>query len=210
MTSFFLAAAVQTRFENPRVGRVYRLEHGLQESEPIRIEPTTARFKGKGGFIEFQRLQYPLMLAWALTIHKVQGLSLDKAIIDLGCDIWEPGQAYVALSRVRTLEGVALLRLQYDSLIIASPFVRAEYDRLFPRQQLDPRLLVPDSDLQPQSESELDRIHLSAAGLNGQLRVTPPPDENEVSRSTCIVRGNYMSIINAMPDSRQSAPFDSE
>lgn len=51
--------------------------------------------------------QYPLRLAWAITIHKSQGLTFDKAIIDAG-QSFAPGQVYVALSRCRTLEGMVL------------------------------------------------------------------------------------------------------
>lgn len=54
--------------------------------------------------------QFPLALGWAITIHKAQGLSLDRLTLDLGDGAFEGGQTYVALSRARTMDGISLVR----------------------------------------------------------------------------------------------------
>ncbi len=68
--------------------------------------------------------QFPLRLAWAVTIHKSQGKTYDRAIIDLGPRSFAPGQTYVALSRITELEGLYLTRPLRPSDIIVDDNVR--------------------------------------------------------------------------------------
>ncbi len=72
------------------------------------------------------RFQIPLILAWASTIHKAQGSTLDYAICDLGNSIFEAGQLYVSLSRVKTIEGLFLKEFD-PSRIIVDPHAK-EYE----------------------------------------------------------------------------------
>ena len=62
--------------------------------------------------------QIPLILAWGITIHKAQGLTLDKAIIDIGKDLFEAGQMYVALSRIKSLDEVYIKEFNINNLKI--------------------------------------------------------------------------------------------
>jgi ATP-dependent DNA helicase PIF1 len=75
-----------------------------------------------------KRAQIPLKLAWALTIHKSQGETLDLVCVDLsGC--FAPGQAYVALSRARTREGLSVVGFR-DSVVKADPMAIGFHDAL--------------------------------------------------------------------------------
>ena len=72
--------------------------------------------------------QYPLRLAWAITVHKSQGLTFDRAVLDIN-DSFTHGQVYVALSRCRTLEGMVLARPLSMRSVITDASVNAYIDR---------------------------------------------------------------------------------
>jgi ATP-dependent DNA helicase PIF1 len=72
---------------------------------------------------EFQ--QIPLRLAWAVTVHKSQGQTYDEVVIDMGRGAFSPGQTYVALSRVRSLEGLYLTRaIRQADIMVDADVVR--------------------------------------------------------------------------------------
>ena len=108
-------------------GKEYELEavswenrrYAFDQNEDKIVESVAGTFK-----------QFPLRLAWALTIHKSQGLTLDKVYVDLGRGTFAHGQTYVALSRCRSLEGLALARPLRQSDILFDPQASA-YERIF-------------------------------------------------------------------------------
>lgn len=94
----------------------------------INVEPDSWRVEDDDGRSLAEIKQYPLRLAWAITIHKSQGMSLESAEIDLSKS-FEKGMGYVALSRVRSLEGLLLLGLNKRALEVNEQALK--YDRFF-------------------------------------------------------------------------------
>lgn len=113
-------------YVNGTRGRVIGFSHGLptvktrdgKEITPDRVRWQRSYVDGDSAYIS----QLPLRLAWAVTIHKSQGMTLDEAAIDLS-RTFVPGQGYVALSRVRSLSGLYLLGVN-DLAFQVDPYVR--------------------------------------------------------------------------------------
>jgi hypothetical protein len=82
--------------------------------------------------------QFPLMLAWAVTIHKSQGKTLGRVLVDFGSGAFAPGQAYVALSRCRSLDGLRLARPLRASDVRTDARIRRFHESLRSSDQADP------------------------------------------------------------------------
>ena len=122
------------------------------------------------------RTQIPLRLAWAITSHKAQGSSLDCALVDIGSGNFEYGQAYVALSRARTLEG--LFVHDFDPAAFrAHPTVKTFYKGLV------------CAEMKPEVRDEIRRLST----------VIPSPDVKEVraekSREVVAVKVNKQDDV---------------
>ncbi|MFS2316299.1 ATP-dependent RecD-like DNA helicase [Maricaulis sp. D1M11] len=110
----FDEAAVRVRIGD----QVYAVEPQKWERNAYEFDPAK---QGLTQSVKGAYTQYPLRLAWAMTIHKAQGLTLDKVYLDLARRLFAHGQAYVALSRARTLDGLELSRPLTPQDIIADP-----------------------------------------------------------------------------------------
>lgn len=92
--------------------------------------------------------QYPIRLAWAITIHKSQGLTFSRVIIDFTGGVFAGGQAYVALSRCTSLEGIQLKKPVSRADIFVRPEIVSFAQRFNNRQAIDKALKQAQADIQ--------------------------------------------------------------
>ena len=144
-------------FVNGTLGTVVRFEAGsgypvieTRGGRKVTIEPLEWTLE-ENGKIKAQIRQIPLRLAWAITVHKSQGMSLDEAVMDLSA-VFEYGQGYVALSRVRRLSGLYLLGWNEKAFQVHPDI--SEKDEFF-RAQSDEATRV----FSKMSSDELSKMH---------------------------------------------------
>ncbi len=121
------------RFANGTLGMVIDFEDfsgqpiiKTRNGRSITINPMDWAVE-ENGKIRAQISQVPLRLAWAITVHKSQGMSMDAAIMDLS-QVFEYGQGYVALSRVRRLSGLYLLGLNEQALKVHPEILKIDVE----------------------------------------------------------------------------------
>lgn len=126
----------------------------------------------ENGVIRATIAQVPLRLAWAITIHKSQGMTLDAAEIDLG-DAFEPGMGYVALSRVRSLNGLKLMNLN-DTALQVHPAILAQ-DATFRQQSLLARQYLQQLPLSEKLKRQQDMLLIRFNGSPDKAPATSKP-----------------------------------
>lgn len=125
-TIFNGSRGIVVGFEQVANGKKYPIVSFLS-GEILTITPHTFEYESDKQTI--RKAQIPLILAWAITIHKAQGMSLDYLQTDIGKDIFEYGQVYVVLSRIRNIDGLSLFNIDY-SKIRAHPKILSYYSDL--------------------------------------------------------------------------------
>ena len=113
-TDKYFPSVIHVEFDDDKIGQLQRAKITTPDNTHpniTMIKPVEDRVSNNGGI----RRQYPLQLAWACTVHKVQGLTVNSAVVNLQ-KIFSPGQAYVALSRVSSLSGLVIEDLKESKI----------------------------------------------------------------------------------------------
>ena len=142
-------------------------------TEPYPIERVKSKFMLMKDLFMYRK-QFPLILAYAVTIHKCQGLSLNSAIIDLSNKVFSPGMAYVALSRVRSLEGLYLTDFDPSSIMVSTSCLE-EINRLHSLHRKDlPQYEITESNKRATKRTYNIALDDKAALLKKPCKMVPP------------------------------------
>lgn len=155
----------------------------LDDGRTVEVAPFTweiFRFSLKDGGLESEEVgrftQFPLRLAFAVTIHKSQGKTFQRAIIDVGRGTFAPGQMYVALSRCTSLEGIVLrkpLRKQ-DILLdwaVIRYLTRSQYDQAARTLSLEEKRRVLEDAIR--EKRPLEMVYLKGTDVKSRRTIQP-------------------------------------
>ena len=146
-------------------------------AEPRKIEKVKSRFMVMKNIYVYRK-QFPLILAYAVTIHKCQGLSLDCAIIDLSAEVFSDGMAYVALSRVRSLDGLFLTAFDPHSIRVSVSSL-GEVNRLRKAHRPDlPLYTIPKVSKRKRKLTSID-IGVAPSTKKAKPNSTPDKDSKD-------------------------------
>jgi ATP-dependent exoDNAse (exonuclease V) alpha subunit len=152
------------------------------------------------GKVLAQITQYPLRLAWAITIHKSQGMSLDAVEVDLS-KAFEPGMGYVALSRVRTLAGLSILGMNESALRVHPEVL--EYDhqlRELSRKAESVMDYTDQKEITTVQERFLARVApLHSIGSDGKKKRVKPKKLSTFEKTAILIR-NQLSLNDMMKE----------
>jgi hypothetical protein len=171
-------------------------------AEPVNISRVTNDYESKNHFY-VTRAQFPLTLAWALTIHKCQGLSLDAVLLDIGSDIFEPGQAYVALSRGRKLDKVFLIEFGPKKLMCNELCIKAYNDMYIkcnkPEKVINIFNLLPTAYANPKKPT---RVRVPKLTINELSATNFTPKKNYTRKTSRVNKADQENSSRANSDTR--------
>ena len=165
---------VLVRFDSDRVGREAKAKSLFKriDADAVPISKAEVAFKTSTSdhrkSVSIIRKQFPLILSWAVTIHKVQGMTMDRIVVDMSKSKGKfmKGQAYVAFSRVRTYDGLHLINYDRDQIKVCGK-VKKEMERL----RRDRRLpLLDDGMIWSMPKESVCILHLNVQGLSAKSR----------------------------------------
>ena len=131
----------------------------LSNGYVIKVEYEDWAIENDKGKVQAKISQIPLKLAWAITIHKSQGMTLDSAQIDLS-KTFEVGQGYVALSRIKSIDGLQLIGFN-DTALMVDPLILSIDERI---KQASQKSLNKISSLSTEELANLNLIHVKKLG----------------------------------------------
>lgn len=170
------------------------IEYGYDEAERTVTETVKGSFR-----------QYPVKLAWALTIHKSQGLTFNRVNIDVGRGAFTGGQTYVALSRCTSLEGITLATPMRESDIYVNPYV-LRFAQTFNNASLMTEALsaARADNCYARAAAEFDNAHYGAA-YDSFVEAVRARDEldNPLLRKLIVRKLHELNALNAVISRQQ-------